>query len=100
MPKRILRPLLAATVLLVERRVQFTHTHRVKVWRKLTYNGAPQIKIVSPQANARYREGTNVYIVARVENAGPDINSMIVRIGDERLPRPKPDTGGGCNLYD
>jgi len=98
MPKRILRPLLAATVLLLSAACSSLTTTGESV-ALVTYNGAPQISIVSPQANARYREGANVYIVARVENAGPDISSMVVRIGDEVIAQTNnPATGGGATF--
>lgn len=98
MPKRILRPLLAAVVLLLSAACS-SLTNTGESVAQVTFNGAPQISIVSPQANARYREGANVYIVARVENAGPDISSMVVRIGDEVIAQTNnPETGGGATF--
>lgn len=97
MPKRILRPLLAAAALLMSAACSSLTPPGESV-AQVTFNGAPQINIISPQANARYREGANVYIVARVENAGPDISSLTVRIGDEIIANEKPDTGGSASF--
>lgn len=98
MPERILRPLLTAAVLLLSAACSSLTPPGESV-AQLTFDGAPQINIVSPQANARYREGANVYIVARVENAGPDIGSMVVRIGDEIIAQAnQPDTGDGATF--
>jgi uncharacterized protein YraI len=97
MPKRILRPLLAAAALLMSAACSSLTPPGESV-AQVTFNGAPQINIISPQANARYREGANVYIVARVENAGPDISGMTVMIGDEIIASEKPDTGGSASF--
>ncbi len=95
MPKRILRPLLALA-LLMSAACSTLNTTGESV-AQVTFNGAPQIKIVSPLPNARYQQGVDVYIVARVENAGPDIGSVVVRLGEEAIVQAtKPDASGGA----
>lgn len=61
-----------------------------------TYEGAPVVMLASPLANDTYREGAAVNILVRVENAGPDIGRVAVRVNDEiigEITQPNADTG-------
>ena len=57
------------------------------------YDGAPIVTIAAPLANDSYYEGVGVNIVARIENAGPDIARVTITldgqiIGEQALPNP------------
>jgi hypothetical protein len=45
-----------------------------------TFSGAPVVKIASPQDGEVYLLGTVVNILARIENAGPDLARVQVRL--------------------
>jgi hypothetical protein len=48
----------------------------------LTFEGAPSVNISSPVANATYLQGTDVNILARIENAGADIVRVEIMLDD------------------
>jgi hypothetical protein len=45
------------------------------------FEGPPVVQIVSPPANATFREGVTVQVQALISNAGPDIDRVEVAIG-------------------
>jgi len=47
-----------------------------------SFSGAPVVKIASPQNGETYLLGTSVNILARIENAGPDLARVQVRLGE------------------
>ncbi|MDX1995166.1 MAG: Ig-like domain-containing protein, partial [bacterium] len=57
-------------------------------------SGAPVVSIASPQANATFLEGVQVFVQAAVSNAGSDISRVEVSIDNtivETLENPNPD---------
>lgn len=59
----------------------------------VSYEGPPQVRIASPLPNATYLSGTAVNILARIENAGPDIAQVQITlngsiIGETTNPNP------------
>jgi len=48
-----------------------------------TFSGPPTVRLSSPLPNDTYREGASVNILIRVENAGPDVARVAVRVNDE-----------------
>lgn len=48
-----------------------------------TFEGAPVVNISSPLPNATFLEGTVVNIMARIENAGPDVAAVRIELNGE-----------------
>jgi len=48
----------------------------------VTFDGVPTVTISTPPINATFREGTDVNILARIENAGPDIARLEIKLND------------------
>lgn len=46
------------------------------------FEGPPRVTIASPQPNATYLAGTSVNILARVENAGPELQRVEISVND------------------
>lgn len=49
----------------------------------MVFDTPPTIEIASPLAGSIYRENTPVNILARIENAGSDVASVELRVGEE-----------------
>lgn len=61
-----------------------------------SFDGPPIVRIAAPLANDTYREGVGIDILVRVENAGPDIARVAIRVdneivGEASLPNPNGD---------
>ena len=63
------------------------------------FEGAPTINIASPLPGSVYRTGTTVIIQARIENAGPDIAGIEIKLDDTLIGEvANPNTGGVAAL--
>lgn len=65
----------------------------------LVFEGMPRIQIASPVAGSIYRENTAVNILARVENAGNDIASVELRVGDEVIGQTANPNQAGASAF-
>lgn len=61
--------------------------------------GPPVVRITSPTANATYYENMDVNISARVENAGPDIARIEIRLDGELLGEAASPNATGAAIF-
>lgn len=63
------------------------------------YTGAPAIRIASPLPDAVYQQGTPVNILARIENAGADINRVEIKLDDRVIGQSDTPNSSGAAAF-
>ncbi|MDQ7025704.1 MAG: CARDB domain-containing protein [Anaerolineae bacterium] len=63
------------------------------------YEGVPVVSIAAPQPNDSYYEGVGVNILVRVENAGPDIARVVIKLDGQIIGEALVPNSGGAPSF-